>query len=673
MAINRLIPLNLSILSLMLAFFSLVNLYGILGNAAANLIYPESFGAKADGVTDSTEAIRQAITASAQISGPSEIVFSSGVYRVNCTTPINGVCFSLNKSIDLTLRGQSSNTTFLIANPFAGFVRVMASKNIILSGFQIDYAKLPFTQGKITKLINRSTTERFLELTIEQGYPQLKDPLFSPEHLPRTFGMLFQPSSPSLKGRPGAFYPVESIAQIGTSQYQLKVQHLTDMTVGDQFALPNRSQTSLHFQNTSNITLRQVTLFTGPGPASIWVNNNGKINIDGFQVRRKPGSTRLLSTAADAIHMRDNRALLTIQNCFIEGMGDDPINLRSNFFTFSNEFTASKFNVKAAVTDFQTGDTIQVINPDNKSARGTAKIKEVFYSNGISTLILESPVTNVQATDLIFSANLGSEFAVIRNNTFSNFRGIFRIRSQGAIFANNQFLDPRNAKVYIAADLTSQWKEGPSLVNSLNGVYFIDNTVKNGTIRILGTGYADLGEPTLSGRAALLTHPLLFSTTIYRRLHRDLAGMNDSQLKSHFVNYGISEGRQGGLNFSVLEYLKLHSDLRGMTYLQAANHYIINGAITEGRAGSVTTHRLVYNPALYRSYNADLQPMGSSDLGLHWLLNGIYDGRRASHDFYSRNYLNRYPDLQRSLGATNYRGALEHFVLQGYKEGRIGN
>ena len=55
---------------------------------------------------------------------------------------------------------------------------------------------------------------------------------------------------------------------------------------------------------------------------------------------------------------------------------------------------------------------------------------------------------------------------------------------------------------------------------------------------------------------------------------------------------------------------------------------------------------------------------------LHWLQNGIAEGRRASSSFDPVYYLQANPDVANAYGATNYAGGLQHWLVYGINEGR---
>ncbi len=73
--------------------------------------------------------------------------------------------------------------------------------------------------------------------------------------------------------------------------------------------------------------------------------------------------------------------------------------------------------------------------------------------------------------------------------------------------------------------------------------------------------------------------------------------------------------------------------------------------------------------------NPDLQNAGlitEAQARSHWQSNGINEGRRGGPGFTASQYLGLYVDLRNAYGATNYRGAISHYLVHGYNERRYG-
>lgn len=81
--------------------------------------------------------------------------------------------------------------------------------------------------------------------------------------------------------------------------------------------------------------------------------------------------------------------------------------------------------------------------------------------------------------------------------------------------------------------------------------------------------------------------PLDFDWQTYLKLNKDLNGLDEFKLKSHYLNHGISENRIYNLKNLPLDfdwkiYLKLNGDLNGLDEYELKHHYL-NYGITENR------------------------------------------------------------------------------------------
>ncbi|MNJ96731.1 Pectate lyase superfamily protein [compost metagenome] len=624
------------------------------------------YGALGDGVTDSTSAIQRAINAAIQMNSPTEIYFPAGTFYLQCSTLDWGSCLQIIEGKNITFRGAGKDLTrFMIGNRTAGFITVVRSSNISVQDFMIDFSDLPYTQGTVTQVNSAQNT---IDVAVDTGYPRMDANVFDANSLANSFALNFDPNTTNLKvGVPHAYYPV-SYTPIDSVSSRARLTSVSGFAPGDRFVGLLRKNNLLNFLNSRDLQLSKVKVSMSAGLVTAWVGNSGTIDINGLEVRRIPG--RLLSATADAIHMVDTNAKVSIQNCYIEGMADDAINTRSTAFTVASAPSSQVvvFNGEGN-TQFALGQTLQVVSPSTQMWKGSARITTLSHKNGLITASLDQAIPGVSAGDYVFNADFAAPNLLVKNNYFSYFRGIFRIRSPGAVFTGNQIVDAENAKVLISADIAPLWKEGPSLVGSnLNGVYFHNNTVSGGQFHLLGLNYADTGAPPLMGDDAIRSHPLVFDPAFYRTTNSDLANYSDGALKSHWLNHGIQEGRRGSVHFKAAEYLSLYSDLSsafGGNYNSAVRHFVQLGATAERRNGSYFGSDKVFNTAVYRALNPDIEGMSVAQLQAHWIKNGAYEGRRASLQFSSKEYLQLHLDIRSAYGSTNYPMALEHYVRTG--------
>ncbi len=471
----------------------------------------EEFGAKADGVTDSTASIQNAIKAATnftRINGrPAEVVMGAGIYRLACPANAQGTpdyCLHISGQ-GVTFRGQSiAATKIIISNPIMGFLQVHKSDEITVRAFSVDYDPLPFAQGTV-----KSVSDSSFDITLDSGYSDFSMPVLGDtKYTKDAFGILYDPKSnpPVLKKNVSSWFAIQSSTQISKSPnvWRLQTPNASySFSPGDRFAYPGRTGVAhaFTFWLSSNLLLKDIQILAGPGAASIWGLNTGKIEIDNFQVKRIPG--RLVSTAADAMHMVSNTAKISIRNCLIEGMGDDAINIYTRGSKIGKITSNSQFQFFTEGYDMHAvGHTLQIVDSSNV-VRGQAKIKDFQLNNDIhvATVTLDKAIPGLALGDIVYDVEMASPGAIIENNVFNSFRGYFRLRSFGMQFINNTISESPNAQMFVDSD--PSYIEGPSLRSA--NIVVKENNVQGGVIKILGV---DTPPPVSNCQITLTACPL---------------------------------------------------------------------------------------------------------------------------------------------------------------------
>ena len=166
-------------------------------------------------------------------------------------------------------------------------------------------------------------------------------------------------------------------------------------------------------------------------------------------------------------------------------------------------------------------------------------------------------------------------------------------------------------------------------------------------------------------------------------------GEDDVAALRHFVNSGMSEGRQGNEEFNVDTYKKRYRDLRNAYGNNKKNyymHYIWSGK-KEGRSGKGTSELIgavtkyngvdysaVYDYEYYLEKNPDVEKVyDGDDIATleYFVTTGMSEGHIANTDFDVHYYKDRYADLRRAYGSDLKKYYL-HYMNHGKSEGRVG-
>jgi hypothetical protein len=177
----------------------------------------------------------------------------------------------------------------------------------------------------------------------------------------------------------------------------------------------------------------------------------------------------------------------------------------------------------------------------------------------------------------------------------------------------------------------------------------------------------------------------VYSAEDYYALNSDVAaafGNDASALIEHFVNYGMSEGRQAKQSFNVYAYKFYNSDVAGVYGDDTRGYYMhyIQYGVNEGRkaTGSIfenVDYSAVFDFEYYAANNADVvNALGYSESALlkHFAQYGVNEGRRGNALFDVNIYKASNSDVAAAFG-NNTREYYIHFINYGINEGRASS
>lgn len=159
-----------------------------------------------------------------------------------------------------------------------------------------------------------------------------------------------------------------------------------------------------------------------------------------------------------------------------------------------------------------------------------------------------------------------------------------------------------------------------------------------------------------------------FDPWVYQNRYDDLKGKSEEQLKAHWLNYGIKEGRCASVILDLKYYVENNPDLKtafGTDYEKAYQHFITKG-YQENRKFS----RLVDGQYYCDTY-PEVAASFKKDFLRHYVENGMKEGRRASATFDVNYYLFTRPDVAETWPGDLERAA-RHYAGYGIKEGKPG-
>ena len=429
------------------------------------------FRVNSPGTADARDAIRQAIDAAVKAGPGAEVRLGPGRFNVNLPPgeKQHPWCFTLGGVKGLVIRGETGKTEIVFKNPASGGFFFSDCTDVFLKDLIFDYDPVPYTQGLIKSV---DTGSGSFDLELEAGYPSLGEPWFKPEAGYDQLGLLFDARERHLKfGAPdffimGGYEPVKDREQLWCVRLkEAERGKAASMAVGDRFALLARGgQGFSHFGNCTHSGLEGVTVHASPSLTVRLIACDG-MELRGFSIAYRPGTTRLMASNGDGIHCQRNTRGPLVEGCLFEGLGDDAMNIYAPPLIVRQVFAHDQLLVAGGVP-VRVGDQLQILDPQAGKIRAAVKAVEVKETAEGSRIRLERPVEGMRAgadhrsADTIYNLSACGAGAVIRGNTMRWHRrhGVL-LRGSHCLIEGNRF--EMNGGFGVVLGNEPEWPEGP--------------------------------------------------------------------------------------------------------------------------------------------------------------------------------------------------------------------
>jgi hypothetical protein len=195
-----------------------------------------------------------------------------------------------------------------------------------------------------------------------------------------------------------------------------------------------------HIISSKNITFKNCTYYSARAQVVVGRYNTGKIHLDGVVIKRRPGTTRLLSAYRGGLIWFNNRMGPIIENCYVEGICDDGINMYS-YYAYVNEMIANNQFKLSKTNNMEVGDTLVFVNMKEGRVLGRTNIASINNNLVTTTSSISNVVageTDAQTTTYVSNLNISNPGFEIRNNTFRDHRRFSVLcRCRDGIIENN--------------------------------------------------------------------------------------------------------------------------------------------------------------------------------------------------------------------------------------------
>lgn len=444
-----------------------------------------AFGAIPDDGRDDWRALTRAFAALSEAADggdPVRLKIAPGRYEI---TPRNAEathCFSLEGLRWFEIDGQGAE--FLVKDPTKALISLSKCQFGIIRGIRLDYAELPFTQGRIRNIRVEARTYDFIP---DEGFPAPDGANFLQSKT--RWGSLFREDGSMLKDSVPNLVQVFSVRRLDNGAFRIETGNNTirQLRDNDRLAIIARYNGRSTYRMVDSRQISLIDLINYAGPAGSFSSAKSMINVLDCSVERRSG--RLVSQNADCIHVTPAEFGPWIEGCRFEGQQDDAINIKTELIHIKGHPAPDRFVVSGTL---HTGDSLRLFAPVEGDMLGWFKVTSVRRLEGPRSEITVTPGYEGTLTcgkdkecHMFFNDNRANRGFVIRNNHFRNSRRYaMLIQAVDGEIAGNRMEHTSTAGIVLQN--SASWPEGFVPRNVVIRDNVIDHCGFDASFRALG-------------------------------------------------------------------------------------------------------------------------------------------------------------------------------------------
>lgn len=230
----------------------------------------------------------------------------------------------------------------------------------------------------------------------------------------------------------------------------------------------NRLSPGIHIIDSKNTHLNNINIYHAPGMGVIGEKSEN-IHLDKVDIKLREGTERIVSTTADATHFCNCRGYLIVENCLMENMYDDGINVHGTFLKVDKIIDGK--TILARLNHFQqygfvafgAGDSIAFITKSTLMPMAYTVVENVVHINSqLQEIRFKDNIPdNLKINDGIDNISWYPEFT-FRNNIVRNnrARSVLASTRKRILIEKNTF-SSMSLAILFEGDMKSWYESGP--------------------------------------------------------------------------------------------------------------------------------------------------------------------------------------------------------------------
>jgi parallel beta-helix repeat protein len=355
--------------------------------------------------------------------------------------------FALNRLSDVTIDGGGSTLMF---HGYKGAFGISGCKNLTIRNLTIDYARPPFSVGRVIAVGDTS-----FDVEIEPKYP-----ITGKEGCGAY--MQWDPEAGHAARNAVEEYYMPGVPTELVKPRVLRVNAGRKPRIGEGACVIVRHAVygpgAFYAGDCTGLTVQNCSVYTCPGMAFV-AGNCTNVTVKGLKCVPRPGSGYPMSATADGIHCSGNRGLIRIEDCEFDGMGDDAANIKTGLYVKVTEkvddHTVLAVHNLKMVDSPTPGDQMEFAHHPEMVTYAKASVDSVeVLDDGVQKIRFKEPLpADLKIGDFLGNASRVAKVRIknvaVRNNRA---RG-FLLQNRDVVVENCKFANCTIGGVWVLSEV----------------------------------------------------------------------------------------------------------------------------------------------------------------------------------------------------------------------------